>query len=228
MFCTTDPYVSSGHAPARIPSGMRLRRIASYWWLWVVMNPGITIVPEQSTTSASPGAISGAIALIVLPSIITSALAKSPTLRSRLSTTPPRRRMRRFRASPTRFCSSRGGVDRKSPRGAWLVVAGAVLPPDARHATAPTVPASPTAPDFKKSRLEELLIIGDCLPNDPNDLNSRYSAPLSGPLRCAARISDCNSGTPALEGSHRRCRHPARRVHRVPELSSDPHGDPKT
>ena len=45
------------------------------------MKPGMTIVPEQSTTSASPAEMLGAISAIVLPSIRTSAFSKSPTLR---------------------------------------------------------------------------------------------------------------------------------------------------
>src|SRR5262245_42324967 len=66
------------------------------------MKPGMTIVPEQSTTSASAAVIPGAICAILFPSISTSAFSKSPIFGSSVSTTPPRSRMRRLRASPTR------------------------------------------------------------------------------------------------------------------------------
>jgi hypothetical protein len=42
------------------------------------MKPGITIVPLQSTISASPAEIVGAISAILFPSIRTSAFSKSP------------------------------------------------------------------------------------------------------------------------------------------------------
>ncbi len=54
------------------------------------MKPGITIMPDASITSASPFCRPGAIATISPCSIRTSAVVKSPTSGSRLSTVPPR------------------------------------------------------------------------------------------------------------------------------------------
>ena len=59
-------------------------------WRWESTKPGITIMPDASITSASPFCRPGPTATISPCSIRTSAVAKSPTFGSRLSTVPPR------------------------------------------------------------------------------------------------------------------------------------------
>src|SRR5437867_4211292 len=81
------------------------------------MKPGMTIVPEQSTTSASVAEMLGRTSAINFPSIGTSALSKSPTTGSRLSTTPPFSRMRRLRPSPMVSWVSTGVADRTPASG---------------------------------------------------------------------------------------------------------------
>src|SRR5262245_47797339 len=87
------------------------------------MKPGMTIVPEQSITSAS-AEIAGAIWAIVFPLIKTSAFSKSPTLGSSESTTPPRNRMGRLRPSPMRFWVAVCEAD-PPPPGVWVQDAAA-------------------------------------------------------------------------------------------------------
>src|SRR6267378_65130 len=112
------------------------------------MKPGMTIVPEQSTISASPAETVGATSAILLPSIRTSAFSKSPTRGSRLSTTPPRSRMRRLRPSPTRPCRSAGVAERSPPAWPALVVSDGLPQPAAGIVAA----ASPAAPALMNSR----------------------------------------------------------------------------
>ena len=56
---------------------------------WLSMKPGITIMPDASITSASPFCRPGPTATISPCSMRTSAVVKSPTFGSRLSTVPP-------------------------------------------------------------------------------------------------------------------------------------------
>ena len=70
------------------------RWMASYWWLCVLMKPGMTIMPRQSTTLALLALMLGRIATIFLPSMSTSAFSKSPTAGSSVRTTAFFSRMR--------------------------------------------------------------------------------------------------------------------------------------
>ena len=59
-------------------------------WRWESTKPGITIMPEASITSASAATSPGPTWAISPRSMSTSAVVKSPTSGSRLSTVPPR------------------------------------------------------------------------------------------------------------------------------------------
>src|SRR5437867_4347979 len=109
------------------------------------MKPGMTIAPEQSTTSASEAETLGAIWAIFFPSMRMSAFSKSPTFASRLRTTPPRSRMRRLLASPVKFWASGAAAARAGESCA--------LPHDA--------PARPAAPAVRKSRRDRRPGLGD-------------------------------------------------------------------
>src|SRR5260221_18919 len=101
------------------------------------MNPGMTIRFAASTTAVSEDtAMSGRIWRILPSSISTSAEAKSPIWRSRLSTMPPLRRMRRLRCR----------------RASSAVCAAAVLESNGTDATA----AARTALVFRSERREDL------------------------------------------------------------------------
>src|SRR5687767_11256896 len=121
---------------------MRLRCSVSYWWWCVVMKPGMTMVPRQSTTSASPAVRFGPTAAIVLPSIRTSACSKSPTFGSRLRTTPPRSKTRR-RPSGTSSCAATPSED-----------------DPARWAGPQETPASPAAAAERKVRRDVCVAMG--------------------------------------------------------------------
>src|SRR5688572_10878763 len=168
------------------------------------------MVPEQSITSASPAETLAPTAAIVFPSTSTSAVAKSPTFRSRLSTMPPRSRILRFRPSPTRFCSSAGVADRNPAGAACGAVAGAGPPAAARHDAAPSAPASPAAPDVRMSRRDKhrsppLLAIVHLLPANQY---TNFDQPLPVGL-CRCQISFYLLGTrlaAAAEDYHRQVR----------------------
>ena len=57
---------------------------------WLSTKPGMTIMPDASITSASAATRPGPTSTISSPSMRTSAVVKSPTFGSRLSTVPPR------------------------------------------------------------------------------------------------------------------------------------------
>ena len=100
--------------------------------------------------------MSGATLTITFPSIKTSAFSKSPTLGSRLSTTPPRSRMRRLRPSPTRFWRS-AGVAVRSP-SSCLVLAGPAEAPEVMLVMLASEASVAPAPVVRNFRRDEGLV----------------------------------------------------------------------
>ena len=103
-----------------------LRSKPSQMWRWVSTNPGITIMPVASITSASVAVRSRPTSTMRSPSISTSPRGRSPIAGSMLSTRPPLIRVRPV-----------GATAKSTPSGyssGISVVFGGLLPTATRRA----------------------------------------------------------------------------------------------